>query len=135
MNITWFGALIGLGLFLVFERKHIAQWRAKFSARRQGREQKDHASTLARALAEAGFFADLTDAEARELRKEIETVGYGDRFYSVYGGNDGRVLILSPDMLTAIMNTPGIRREELPYIRTAEWPYFGMSRDTAQTGS
>jgi hypothetical protein len=234
MNNTLVGALIGLGLFLVFERKRMAEWRAKYLAHRQRRAQKDHASTLARALAEAGFFSDLTDAEALELRTEIETVGYGgvfshpwrdldaddeelaegqvglflqswapslarlgvaplvgvdrfeeggahvldldngetitlvslqeterdgrdgqerfgwgavaarvlerinrelaaadkaDRFYSVYGGNDGRVLILSPDMLVAITNTPGLRRDELPYIRTAEWPYFGMSVD------
>ena len=69
------------------------------------------------------------------INRDLAAAGKSDRFYSVYGGNDGRVLILSPDMLTAIMNTPGIRRDELPYIRTAECPYFGMSRDTSQTGS
>jgi hypothetical protein len=233
MTGTLLGALIGLGLFLVFERKRIARWRGQFTAMRRRPGGTQNARRLSTALAAAGFFDGLAAEEAQSLRTRVDTQGYGavfthpwralnaddeelaegevgvflklwapsllrlglkplvgtdrfgeggshyldlegeslmlvseeearndrrdaksgfswgavaarllerlngdaasagisDRFYSVYAGNDADVLILTPPMLAAIMAAPGIRRDELPYLRTAEWPLFGMSTD------
>jgi hypothetical protein len=63
-----------------------------------------------------------------KLNAHLVASGTAERFYSVYGGNDAFALLLNPRMLSAIMETPGVRQDELPYIRTAVWPDFGMGR-------
>jgi hypothetical protein len=222
--------VLGLALFVIFERKRFPAWRNKYLAMRSKSLQARAGRTLAAALADAGFFDGVSPEESQRVRTAIETNGYGgvfdhpwrvldaddeelaegsvgvylhlwapslerlgvaplvgesrfvdggahildlpnetvtlvsnaeaqedekgkkfgfswgavgarlmqrvntdlaaagvaDRLYSVYGGNDARALLLTPPMLAAIMATPGVRRDELPYTRTAEWPHFGM---------
>jgi hypothetical protein len=84
--------------------------------------------------AKIGFSGGAVAARLlQRINRALEIAGKADRFYSVYGGNDGHVLILTPSMLAAITATRGIRRDELPYIRTANWPHFGMDVSTAET--
>ena len=77
-----------------------------------------------------GFSWGAVGARVLErLNMQIADAGGEDRFYSVYGGgNDAHALLLNPPMLAAILSSPGIRPDELPYIRTTEWPRFGMPR-------
>jgi hypothetical protein len=73
-----------------------------------------------------GFSWGAVGARVLErLNRQIAAAGREDRFHSVYGGNDAQALLLNPPMLAAIMASPGIRPDELPYIRTIEWPLFG----------
>jgi hypothetical protein len=74
-----------------------------------------------------GFSWGAVGARVLErLNAQIAAAGREDRFYSVYGGNDAYALLLRPPMLAAILASPGIPPDELPYIRTTDWPYFGM---------
>ena len=60
------------------------------------------------------------------INARLERAGKTDRFYSVYGGNDGRVLVLTPAMYEAILATPDVLPGDRPYIRTDIWPSFGQ---------
>lgn len=60
---TLAGAVIGLILFLVFERKRIPVWAEKIRAQLFRRRRHRDAGRLATALAGAGFFADLSEEE------------------------------------------------------------------------
>ena len=233
------GLVVGTILFAIFERDRIRGWRARYAATRARANAARSNRALADALAATGFFEDLSPAETRALRDEIEKIGYGgvfshpwrvlgaddeeladggvglhlglwapsferlgivplageDRFleggvhvlempretlvletaedvrlqadepgryrglswavvparlfdrinrdlaatgraervYSVYGGNDHTGLLLTEPMRAAIVSSPGIRRDELPYVRTLDWPFGGMDPSPERT--
>ena len=60
------------------------------------------------------------------INARLQRAGKADRFYSVYGGNDGRVLVLTPAMYEAIVVTPDVLPSDRPYMRTDTWPDFGQ---------
>ena len=62
----------------------------------------------------------------RHLNQRVAATGRSDRFYSVYGGNDAAVLVLTPPMLDAIRRHAGVHVSQLPYERSDEWPLFGL---------
>jgi hypothetical protein len=59
------------------------------------------------------------------LNQRVADTGRDDRFYSVYGGNDAHVLVLTPRMVDALQRHAGAPASQLPYLRTETWPHFG----------
>lgn len=63
---------------------------------------------------------------AQHLDARLAAAGRQERIWSVYGGNDAQMLVLTPAMAEAIIEHGGMRGWERPYRRTEHWPDFGQ---------
>lgn len=61
-----------------------------------------------------------------QLNRRVAESGRDDRFYSVSGGNDAHVLVLTPRMADALQRHAAAPASQLPYLRSEVWPHFGL---------
>jgi hypothetical protein len=86
------------------------------------------ASDLARARRDSGWLWGISAKRVTDLlTARLKRAGSSERAYGLYGGNEFHVFFLTPTLMTTIAEIAKSSPQEIPYVVTNEYPWFGAT--------
>ena len=83
-------------------------------------------SDLARERRESGWLWGIAAKRVTDLiNARLKKAGSEERAYGLYGGNDFHIFFLTPTLMTTIADVAKGSPQEIPYVVTDEYPWFG----------